>query len=250
MHEWFVAGLQTPGLGWLIVAATLAGLVRGFTGFGTAMVYLPIAGQFLSPIEALTTLFVMDFFGPLPLLARGWRDADRPELLKLSLAMVLGLPLGVLLLTSFNPETFRYTVSLLALILLAFLVGGVRYRGVFSSPLLYGTGALGGFMAGSVGLGGPPVIMLYMASPKPITVIRANTLIYLFLGDIGMLLILGFGGILSPAAVAVGLIVAVPYALSGMIGARVFRPGGERIYRLAAYGIIALSALSGLPLFD
>ena len=44
-----------------------AGLVRGFSGFGTAMIYLPVASQFLTPFEALITLMVMDFFGPLPL---------------------------------------------------------------------------------------------------------------------------------------------------------------------------------------
>ena len=51
---------------YLILGATLAGLVRGFSGFGTAMVFIPIAGQVLSPIATLTVLFVMDLIGPIP----------------------------------------------------------------------------------------------------------------------------------------------------------------------------------------
>ena len=61
------------------------GLVRGFAGFGTAMVYLPVAGQILPPFEALTTLMVMDLIGPLPNLPRAFRISDRPDILRLSL---------------------------------------------------------------------------------------------------------------------------------------------------------------------
>jgi uncharacterized membrane protein YfcA len=52
--------IATDGLWLLVITALVAGLVRGFSGFGTAMVYLPIAGQILSPFEALTTLMIMD----------------------------------------------------------------------------------------------------------------------------------------------------------------------------------------------
>ena len=66
MPEALAAALATPGLPWLAAAVFVAGMVRGFAGFGTAMVYLPVAGQILSPFEALTTLVVMDMIGPLP----------------------------------------------------------------------------------------------------------------------------------------------------------------------------------------
>ena len=51
---------------YLVLGAVLAGLVRGFSGFGTAMVFIPIAGQVLSPVATLIVLLVMDLIGPLP----------------------------------------------------------------------------------------------------------------------------------------------------------------------------------------
>ena len=51
----------TEGVFWIALAAFVAGIVRGFTGFGTAMIFLPVAGSFLSPITALTVLTVMGF---------------------------------------------------------------------------------------------------------------------------------------------------------------------------------------------
>ena len=65
MPEALLLAWETPGLWFLACGALAAGLARGFTGFGTAMVYLPIAAQVLGPFEALTTLIVKDLVDPL-----------------------------------------------------------------------------------------------------------------------------------------------------------------------------------------
>ncbi|HAV07572.1 MAG TPA: sulfite exporter TauE/SafE family protein, partial [Rhodobacteraceae bacterium] len=62
MSDLLTEALTYPGLGWIALGALIAGAVRGFSGFGTALVFLPVAGQFLSPIWALTVLTVMDAF--------------------------------------------------------------------------------------------------------------------------------------------------------------------------------------------
>ena len=54
----------TDGFYKILTAAFVAGVVHGFSGFGSAMVFLPVAGQFLLPIFALTALTVMDASGP------------------------------------------------------------------------------------------------------------------------------------------------------------------------------------------
>ena len=45
--------LQFEGLIWLITAALLAGFVRGFSGFGSALIFMPLTGQFCHPSDAL-----------------------------------------------------------------------------------------------------------------------------------------------------------------------------------------------------
>jgi len=134
--------------------------------------------------------------------------------------------------------------------LLVLLIGGVRYHGTLRPPMVYGTGAIGGFLAGSVGLPGPPVIMLYMASPNPAAVIRANIMVYLLLCDLMMIGVLHLNGYLVGSAVATGALLTLPYLLANIIGGWLFRPRYEQIYRIVAYFIIAVSALNGLPLFD
>ncbi|HGG65447.1 MAG TPA: sulfite exporter TauE/SafE family protein [Rhodobacteraceae bacterium] len=236
---------------WLLVtAAAVAGLVRGFSGFGTAMVYLPVAGQILTPFQALTTLMVMDLIGPLPNIPAAIRTGHKRDILRLSAGTLVALPLGVLVLGLIAPEVFRYGVSLISLLLLVLLIIGVRYHGALRPPMVYGAGALGGFLAGSVGLPGPPVIMLYMASPNPSEVIRANIMVYLLLCDLMMIGVLHLNGYLQFSAVALGMLLILPYLAGNVLGGWLFRPGQERLYRAIAYFIIAASALNGLPLFD
>ncbi len=245
-----LAALHTEGI-WLLVAGVfLAGLVRGFSGFGTAMVYLPIAGQVLSPFEALTTLITMDLIGPLLNIPKAMRTGAMGDVRRLLLGTLIGLPVGVWMLSLVAPEVFRYGVSLIALLLLAILLAGLRYRGILTKRLIFGTGALSGLLAGSVGLPGPPVILLYMASPHRAAVIRATIMVYLIAADVLMLGMLALNGYLVGTAVVLGLILAIPYTIGNLSGAAIFHPKAERVYRAVAYIIIAVSALNGLPLFD
>ena len=247
MIEAFRAAFLTDGLYWLAFAALVAGLVRGFSGFGTAMIYLPVAGAFLSPVWALTSLLAMDLIAPLSILRKVAKDAYLPDLARLAAGCALCVPIGVALLVLLDPDVFRYIVSAVALILLTLLASGVRYRGKLTPPLVYGTGGIGGLLGGLVGIPGPPVILLYMASTLPPSAIRANNYIYLLLADLFLAGVLAWREILDPVAIFIGVLLAVPYLVGIALGSLVFQPDKERTYRFVAYCIIATSAILGLP---
>lgn len=250
MLEALQAALTQPGLAWLGLAALAAGVVRGFSGFGTAMVFMPVAGQVLSPVTALVAMAVMDLVGPLPHVPRALKHAHRRDIVRLCAGLVVALPLGLWVLVSIRPEMFRYGVSLISLGLLVLLMLGWRYRGEVRRGMIYVAGMISGFLGGVAGLTGPPVILIYMSRPLPAPVVRANLMLYLIGADILMMLMLGIGGRLTLSAVLTGAIVTLPYLVGNLLGAWLFRPEFERVYRWAAYTIIAVSALSGLPLWD
>ncbi|WP_282021835.1 TSUP family transporter [Ruegeria faecimaris] len=247
MLEYF--GQSPTGLAIIVFAAFLGGVVRGFSGFGTALIFLPIATPFLDPFKALTCLTIMDILGPLPNLRRAWREVDRGDLVRLVGGCALALPLGLWLLTTVDPHVFRYTVSLLAFLMLAILVFGLRYHGHVSRKMVLGIGGAGGFLGGVAGLPGPAVILFYMSRPLPVAVIRATILLYLFAFDFLLLgYLTGMDRITLPAVI-LGLALAVPNLAGNWLGGWMFRPEREKLYRAAAYLAIALAALSGLPLW-
>ncbi len=245
MPDLLTQALGQPGLGWLVLAAFMGGLVRGFAGFGTALIYLPVAAQVLSPIWAVTTLILMDVFGPMAIIPAAFRQSDKRDLGRLVIGMVLALPVGLVLLYAVEAGVFRVAVSVVSVTVLIAMVGGLRYHGVLPRWAGYGIGGMSGVLGGAVATPGPPVIMLYMASSKPAAAIRANITCFLFVYDVVMLCALILGGV-EPAPVVIGLGLALPILLGVVLGTWMFRPGLERVYRGLAYVIIAVSALSGL----
>ena len=87
------------------------------------------------------------------------------------------------------------------------------------------------------------------ASENPPAVIRAVNMLYLWIFDIAMVLVFALRGLLSLAAMTVGIIVTAPYLIGNIIGQKIFNPEKEKLYRWVAYSIIAISALRGLPIW-
>ena len=240
-------GQPPQGLAIIAVAAFLGGLVRGFSGFGTALIFLPIASQFLTPFGALIALTCMDILGPLPNLRRAWRVVSKPDLTRLLVGCAVFLPLGLWLLTMVAPDFFRYAVSLIALLMVAILSLGLRYGGQVSRRMVSLIGSIAGFLGGIAGIPGPAVILFYMARPLPPEVIRATILVFLLGFDLLILGTLSGMGRLTAASVGLGLLMAIPNLAGNWLGGWLFRPEQERLYRGASYLAIALAALSGLP---
>lgn len=250
MPDALAIALALDGLGWLVIGAFAAGAVRGFAGFGTAMVFLPVAGQILTPVWALIGLVIMDAFGPLPNLRRARRDGRMADLGWLLGGMTAALPLGLMVLYIAPVELFRYAVSVIALAVPVLIWAGLRLPGAPGRPLLLGTGVISGVLGGVAGLPGPPVILLYMASGDPVRIVRANNTLFLFGFTLVLIAVLGLQGRLAAPAVMIGLILALPNALGNIAGAVIFRPERARLYRAAGYGLIILSALGGLPVWN
>lgn len=250
MPDFIASALATDGLGWIALAALVAGIVRGFAGFGTAMIFLPVAAQFLHPAQAMMVLIGMDILGPLPIVSGAIRDAQWPDLRRLLFGMVLALPFGLSLLLSVDPQVFRYTLAAISIGMVLCLVLGLRYTGQMRPGVVFGTGAVGGFLGGVAGLPGPPVILLYMAGVFPSKVIRANTMLFLLVFDVALVLAFAAFGMLQVSFLVIGVLMAIPAAVGSVVGGFLFRPGYEKLYRAVAYAIIVFSALTGLPIWD
>ncbi|WP_180957638.1 sulfite exporter TauE/SafE family protein [Neptunicoccus cionae] len=241
--------VQLPGLWWLLLGAAIAGVVRGFTGFGTAMVYLPFAGAVVSPVTALVSLLSMDIFGPLPMVPSALRKGHPRDVALLGVGLVLMLPVGLYFLVRMEADTYRYVVSISTLICVLVLLSGVRYTGRLTKPVIAITGGIGGFLGGVAGLPGPPVTVLYMASRLPAETVRANLILYLLLADLAIFPVLGLQGVLGWDAIFIGFLALLPYMAGTAVGAALFDPARENLYRAAAFIVITVSALMGLPVW-
>lgn len=110
MPDLFAAALALPGLWWLTIAIIAAGVVRGFAGFGSAMIIMPVAGSVLDPFVAITFLIVVECWGPLINFRDAWRVGQRLDALRLLGGALVGVPMGLWLLSLINPSNFGWAV--------------------------------------------------------------------------------------------------------------------------------------------
>ncbi|QDL92364.1 sulfite exporter TauE/SafE family protein [Paroceanicella profunda] len=243
------ADLATPQTAWLALFAVLAGVVRGFSGFGAALVFMPLGALIAEPRDLRVAFLVMNLFGPLPLMPDALRRADRREVLRLSLGAVVGVPLGIWLLMSVDPAGFRLLVALICLAALAAFLSGWRYRRTPGPAVKLATGFLAGIGGGFAGVAGPPVVLFYLGGQRGAVEIRSALFVFFYASTLLGAGVIAASGLLTVQSVALGLVLTVPHTLANMAGGRLFGLAGERDFRYAAYAIMGVAALLALPIY-
>jgi uncharacterized membrane protein YfcA len=233
-----------------VVISALSGLVRGFSGFGSALIYIPLISAVYEPRIAAATLLLIDTASATPFSFRelprcNWREVGPV----LAVAIVMA-PIGSFALIFADPVLLRWGISALVLVLLAVLVSGWRYHGKPTLPVMTAVGTVSGLGSGAVQIAGPPVIIFWLGGRADALTVRANLMVF-FMGTnaIGCVTYLA-QGIITRDVVVLSLCLGLPFLVAMWAGVRVFHAASDAMYRWIAYGIVALAALVSVPLFD
>ncbi len=236
---------------WFVAAVVLvSGIVRGYSGFGGALIFIPLTASILGPQKAVAVFYLFDLVSATPYGYSYFPRANWKEVLPMYAGALCLLPFGIYVLGNSDPLALRWALSLLVIAMLALLVTGWRYKGQPTAIASVGVGAVAGFSGGSTGISGPVVIAYWLSSTSGASVIRANIMVFYALQSTTTDVFLFFKGMFT-FDVAVYALIAWPlYSLGLMIGARSFKGSSEGLYRYSAYVLIAFAALVSLPLFD
>ncbi|MQA10920.1 MAG: TSUP family transporter [Pseudonocardiaceae bacterium] len=234
----------------LALATVVTGLVRGFSGFGSAMVFVPVASALSSPETAVVLLLMTDGLLSMPMLVPASRICVWREVLPLGLGAAATVPLGVWLLVVVDPVVMRWIISLLILVLIALLARGWRWTTQPGLPYTVAVGGGAGLTGGMTGLGGPPVILFWMAGHGDAARLRANIIV--FFGMTGVFNAVSYfsAGMLTAERVASGIALIPSYGVALLLGVWLFRFATERFFRRLAFGLCTFAALSSMPLLD
>ena len=230
--------------------AFISGTARGFSGFGSALIFMPLASSVGSPRLVAALLLIIDFVAAAPLLPNAWRHADRKATAIIVLGALIGVPLGTYLLTRLDPVTTRWIISGFVAALLVLLLSGWRYRGKDHVALSIGIGALSGFGSGLAQTGGPPIVGYWLGRPIPSKIARANILLFFGASDLFAAVSYAVGDLINRDAILFSLVVGPVYAIGVGCGALLFGRASETLFRGICYVLIALAAIFGLPALD
>ncbi len=242
--------MDVDGFWWLVTTIGIAGIVRGFTGFGTALIFVPVAGRFLPAADVIVLITLTGVASTAALLPRAWGKAHLSDVGLLLLAAVPTVPVGIWAMTLLDGVIIRWIVAAVAVVTLGSLMTGLRYDGRIRRAVLLAIGSVAGLVGGMTGLTGPVVIICYLASRHGAEAVRANTIVFLAGLDVIIFGALIWGGQASLALVWTAFLLAIPYFITTLIGQALFQPNREGLYRGAAYAVIALAVLTGLPIWS
>jgi len=228
----------------------LTGVIRGFSGFGSGMIIGPSTAALFGPQMALAMISIMDALPTLPLAWSTRKNVNWCELLPVVAGYATLVPAGIWLLKSGDPTALRWFISISILVAVTILWSGWKYRGSRNRPVSFSFGALGGFMGAAAALPGPSVLIYWLASAAKAIEVRANMIWYLFLTD--LLIILGylFSDIYSWEALYRSILCIPGYLVGIWIGSRFFSAASEQVYRLIAFIMILIAAITSMPFLD
>ena len=232
------------------VVAMTAGLVRGFSGFGGAMVYMPLVAAIYEPRIAAVTLLLVDFLSATPFAIPEMRRCTWREVLPITLAMIIGVPFGTWALIVLDPILLRWAIAILVLSMLPLVASGWRYRGAPRLPITLGVGLFSGVSAGAVQIAGPPVILYWLSGSSSAVTVRANLMVFFMMCGVALAAAYAYEGLFTANSLALSLLLGAPYIVGMGIGSYFFRGSSDRLYRRIAHLVIALAALLSLPVLD
>ena len=225
--------------------ALAAGFVRGFSGFGGPAIMVLVLTQFYSPLSVMTKVVIIDTMSFLLLVPSTIREFNGKLLAVLIPATILGLPIGVYLLTVADPLVIKRAVAGVVAACVVMMLVGVRLR---ERPPIVAQ-VLVGVLAGAV-LGATYialVIMIFIFSlPVSGAQSRANAVFWGVIVSIALIWTHVVLGNTTSEDMWRSMVLGVVYMAGTGAGIWLFRRTGERNFRRAVLWLLLGLASVGL----
>lgn len=226
-----------------IALAFLAEIIGTVSGFGSSILFVPLASLFFDLKTVLGITAVFHVFSNLSKIALFREGIDRNIALKLGLPAVIAVIIGAWLTTMIDTQWLELGMNFMLVALAIFMM--VRFHKTIeqSNRNLYTGGILSGLMAGLVGTGG---------AIRGITLAAFQLPKYLFIAT-SAFIDLGVDSSRAVVYVANGYfqkehLVLVPFLIGISVvgsytGKKILEYTSERIFRYIVLGVVILTSL-------
>lgn len=157
----------------LVVILTLSGFVSGLSGFGYALAATPLCSIVIAPSRAVILITLCGMTPAIQNFLRFRGDADRPVAARMTIASLVGMPLGLVVLETTGDAPLRLTIGIVTMVIGMLMLLGVELR--HATPW---TDTVLGFASGvlntSTGTNGPPLVIGLRAHQLPISRFRGT----------------------------------------------------------------------------
>lgn len=143
----------------LVLGVGLGATLNAAAGFGFSLLTVPLMALAVGPKEAVVLSAVMSVGSTGAVAWKGRSSVEAPVAYRLLGGALLGMPVGIVVLSRMAPEPLQILIALAVLASAGVLTLGIRLRRPNGS-LDVGVGFVSGMFKTSVGVSGPPIVIL------------------------------------------------------------------------------------------
>lgn len=223
----------------------IASMIQGVTGFGFALVAVPLLSMISMPLARITPLIV--FYSLLTNLLVIYEVRKHIELKRILLLIVfalLGTPFGVHILKIVSARHLKVSIAVIIIVTATALYKNYKIQFKNEKFTAAVVGVLSGLLNGSVGLSGPPVVLFLTNQGVDKQVFRANLVLFGIVTNIFAIGNFLIGGMLSAEAAGNMAVLLPGLILGGVIGVRIARLIKETLFRKITIGLILFLGIS------
>lgn len=218
--------------------AILAGLMRGFAGFGSVMMTAPPYAILFGPLEMIGVISLMEFAANFQLVPGALRDVEWRFVRPLAIGAALGMPLGSAILLNADTDMLTRAIAIIVIVFVGVLMTGWRYTGEKKPAVALGLGAISGGMMTTTAIGGPPVLLYMLSGPDAAYRNRANIIVYFGITGVLMLGVLFAIDIIHWSTFWRAVVLTPAFVGATWLGTRMFRKSSEKLYRRVALVVL------------
>ena len=161
----------------IVLVILFSGFIRGFLGFGSGLITIPILSYLYSPIFAMVFNIAIEIPATIYLTYVGAKSCKFKEISPMFFAMMLTIPIGTIFLISVNEQLIKIIMSILVIFFVILIATGWKLKASITKYVLTISGVISGLMQGATGMGGPPYATVLLSKGDNDEVTRGNILI-------------------------------------------------------------------------
>jgi uncharacterized protein len=238
---------HSPGIvAAFLVTIFFAGMVRGYTGFGTSALVVSAMSLAVPVASIVPVVVVLEIAASMQMVPRVIHKVDRSILGLLMLGSLVSIPVGHQLLIYMDPAHSRLAVNCMVLAVVGFMISGRSLENWRNRKFYVATGVASGLANGMVAMGGLVTSVLLLAAGLRIEVMRATLVAILFISCIYATISGLLNGLVTMTTFSLSLLMLPPLVLGIRIGHKRFDPARTTLYRRATLGLLTFLAVSGI----
>jgi len=223
---------------------TAGAAAQAASGFGFALVAVPLLSVLVGPRAAVVAVAIAGLLLQAFMAGRDHTDVHRTTVAVVVAAALVGMPLGLLVITHADAQTLGILIALVVLVFTALLWRGLRLPDRPGTDV--GAGFISGVLSTSTGASGPPLVIAFQGKGLAPSAFRATlAATFLIQGALG-LAAFAVAGLVTAHAVRVAAVGLPGIALGWWGGQRAFRRMDHERFRRVVLAMLAFSGLMTL----